>query len=297
MVVGLYGILKAGGAYMPLDPAYPAERIAYMLREAGVSILLTQATLKDRLPEWKGEVVCLDAQWQDLLAHPERRQSGRGDGVREPGLHHLYLRIDRPTQRRHEYPPRHLNRLLWMQDVYRLTDSDRVLQKTPFCFDVSVWEFFWPLMIGACLVVARPEGHKDSAYLVGPSSSSRSPSSTSFPRCSTCSWRLHARGRVPVFASRDLQRRSPDGGLAESLLRPFAARLHNLYGPTEAAVDVTYWECRRADDLKTVPIGRPVANTQIYVLDDQLEAVPIGVPGELHIGGVQVARGTSTDRI
>jgi acyl-coenzyme A synthetase/AMP-(fatty) acid ligase len=185
-----------------------------------------------------------------------------------------------------------LNRLQWMQDAYRLTAHDAVMQKTPFSFDVSVWEFFWPLMTGARLVVARPGGHRDPSYLA----------------------QLIAREKITTlhFVPSMLQIFLGQEGLANSCAslkrvicsgealplelqhRFFAtlgAELHNLYGPTEAAVDVTYWACQRDSALNTVPIGRPIANTQIYILDPQLQPVPIGVTGELHIGGIGLARG------
>jgi amino acid adenylation domain-containing protein len=291
MLVGLYGILKAGGAYLPVDPEFPKERIAYMLAEAGVPILLTQAKLRDRLPEWNGQVISLDSQWQDLMA-PQRAENPAG-GMRLENLAYLIYTSGSTGQPKGVMNTHGgiLNRLLWMQDTYRLTNADRILQKTPFSFDVSVWEFFWPLMFGARLVVARPEGHKDSRYLVQTIIEQQItvvhfvPSMLQLflaaPRIQDCRSLRHVICSGEAL-SVDLQNR---------FFARLGARLHNLYGPTEAAVDVTYWECRRADDCRTVPIGRPVANTQVYVLDDQLGPVPIGVAGELHIGGVQVARG------
>jgi amino acid adenylation domain-containing protein len=184
------------------------------------------------------------------------------------------------------------NRLLWMQEEYGLTGDDRVLQKTPFSFDVSVWEFFWPLMTGARLVIARPEGHRESAYLVGLIRESRITTLHFVP--SMLRVFLEEGG---VEACGSLKRVICSGeALPHELQERFFARLpgvelHNLYGPTEAAVDVTYWACRRGDERLTVPIGRPVANTQMYVLDAQMRLVPVGVPGELFIGGVQVGRG------
>ena len=185
-----------------------------------------------------------------------------------------------------------VNRLLWMQEEYRLTSDDRVLQKTPFSFDVSVWEFFWPLLAGATLVVARPEGHKDPAYLAEVIKRERittihfvppmlqvfledvgAPSCTSLRRV-ICS------GEALPY---ELQERC--------FARLPQAELHNLYGPTEAAVDVSYWACRRDNARPIVPIGFPVANTQLYVLDKHMQPQPIGVPGELYIGGVQLGRG------
>ena len=187
------------------------------------------------------------------------------------------------------------NRLLWMQDAYGLTAADRVLQKTPFSFDVSVWEFFWPLLTGAALVLARPRGHQDSGYLAD---LIREQGITT----------LHfVPPMLAVFLEeQDLPRRCASlrqvicsgEALSYELQERFFAtfsgdnpKLHNLYGPTEAAVDVTSWECRRGAPGQTVPIGRPIANTQIYLLDPRGEPVPVGVPGELYIGGAGVARG------
>ncbi|HEY0602555.1 MAG TPA: amino acid adenylation domain-containing protein, partial [Herpetosiphonaceae bacterium] len=184
-----------------------------------------------------------------------------------------------------------VNRLLWMQDAFGLTVSDRVLQKTPFSFDVSVWEFFWPLLTGATLVVAKPGGHQDSAYLVDLIARERIttlhfvPSMLQVfldePQLERC----HSLRRV-ICSGEALPL-----ALQERFFTRLQAELHNLYGPTEAAVDVTWWPCQPNSALHTVPIGRPIANTQIYILDQQLRPVPVGVPGELHIGGVQLARG------
>ena len=184
------------------------------------------------------------------------------------------------------------NRLLWMQQQYGLGRDDRVLQKTPFSFDVSVWEFFWPLMTGARLVIALPEGHKDSGYLVR-LIRERSITTLHFVP-SMMRVFLEEEG---VEACGSLRRVICSGeALPHELQERCFTRLpwvelHNLYGPTEAAVDVTYWACRPGDERWTVPIGRPVWNTEIYVLDGELEPVPLGVPGELYIGGVQVGRG------
>ncbi|MDB9524605.1 amino acid adenylation domain-containing protein, partial [Oscillatoria sp. CS-180] len=186
-----------------------------------------------------------------------------------------------------------VNRLCWMQDTYTLTPTDRVLQKTPLSFDVSAWEVFWPLMTGVTLVLARPEGHKDSAYLVNLIQQAQITT-------------LHF---VPSMLAAFLE--APDASQCTSLKRVICSgealptdlqtrffqtlpnvELHNLYGPTEAAIDVTAWSCQPAPESSaTVPIGHPIANTQIHLLDSQNRRVPPGIPGELHIGGVGVARG------
>ncbi len=291
MVVGLYGILKAGGAYLPIDPTYPPERIACILEDARVPILLTQADLPDKLPLHEVHVVCLDKDWDNLIAgqsietpvckatleNPAYTIYTSGSTGRPKGVVNTHQGI--------------LNRLLWMQEAYQLTASDRVLQKTPFSFDVSVWEFFWPLMSGACLVLARPEGHRDNDYLVQlikkhqittihfvPSMLQLFLEAKDVEKCNSLRQVICSGEVLPL----NLQNR---------FFEKLNSKLHNLYGPTEAAVDVTYWECRREYDFRTVPIGRPIANTRIYILDRCLQPVPIGVSGELHIGGVQVARG------
>jgi thioesterase domain-containing protein len=183
------------------------------------------------------------------------------------------------------------NRLLWMQEAYRLTPDDRVMQKTPFSFDVSLWEFFWPLLAGAALVVARPGGHRDSTYLVD---LVLERSVTTLHFVPSMLQVFLEEPRVPMCVS--LRRVISSGeALPYALQRRFFARsraeLHNLYGPTEAAVDVTAWECRRDAEGTAVPIGRPIANVRTYVLDARLNPVPAGVNGELHLGGVGLARG------
>jgi acyl-coenzyme A synthetase/AMP-(fatty) acid ligase/acyl carrier protein len=183
------------------------------------------------------------------------------------------------------------NRLQWMQQTYQLSEADRVLQKTPCSFDVSVWEFFWPLMTGACVALARPRGHQDPTYLVGLIQEQGItvahfvPSMLRIfleePHASSC------KSLRQVICSGE----ALSYELQQRFFSLLETRLDNLYGPTEAAVDVTYWHCQREDTRGLVPIGRPVANTQIYILDALLQPLPIGVAGELHIGGVQVGRG------
>jgi acyl-coenzyme A synthetase/AMP-(fatty) acid ligase/acyl carrier protein len=183
------------------------------------------------------------------------------------------------------------NRLLWMQDAFQLTAADAVCQKTPYSFDVSVWEFFWPLMVGARLVVARPDGHRDSAYLAELFASQKITTVHFVP-----SMLAAFLGEPGLDRCVHLKRVICSGEalsfeLAERFFARSQAELHNLYGPTEASIDVTFHQCRRGDARRMVPIGRPIANTQIYILDARGEPVPIGVTGELYIGGAGVGRG------
>jgi amino acid adenylation domain-containing protein len=290
MVVGLLGVLKAGGAYVPLDPAYPQDRLAFMLEDAQVPVLLTQERLVPALPQHKAQIVCLDTYWQALT---NQRQDNPVSGTTPETLAYV-IYTSGSTGTPKGVMNTHLglsNRLLWMQDAYRLTATDCVLQKTPFSFDVSVWEFFWPLMTGTRLVLAKPSGHLDSPYLLHlilqeqittlhfvPSMLQMFLEEPGLARCNVIKRVICSGEALPV----DLQARFFDR---------LNSDLHNLYGPTEAAIDVTAWTCQRGSHQRTVPIGRPIANTQIYLLDHNLQPVPIGVPGELHIGGVGLARG------
>lgn len=295
MVIGLYGILKAGGAYVPLDPEYPADRLAFMLADSDVPVLLTQERLMERLPALndpanRAQVVRLDADWEAISREEDRPPAC---GATLDNLAYAIFTSGSTGKPKGAMNSHRgiLNRLMWMQDAYGLTPADCVLQKTPFSFDVSVWEFFWPLMFGSRLAIARPEGHRDAAYLTRLIESERVTTMHFVPsmlqvfleepdmaRC--CSLR-----RVIVSG----EALSPE--LERRFFERLDAELHNLYGPTEAAVDVTYWPCQRVNPNRLVPIGRPIANIRMHVLDKHLNETPVGVAGELHIAGVGLGRG------
>jgi amino acid adenylation domain-containing protein/non-ribosomal peptide synthase protein (TIGR01720 family) len=297
LLVALLGILKAAAAYVPLDPDHPAERLAFQTEDARLRLIVTCAGLAGRLPGLAGA-----AERYLLLEQGEPLAGDPGDRVVPVAVdpdHPAYvLYTSGSTGRPKGAVISHraiVNRLLWMQEALDLTAADRVLQKTPFSFDVSVWELFWPLMTGARMVIAKPGGHRDNAYLA----------------------RLIAGQGITVlhFVPSLLQLflAEPEAGecrtlrdvvcsgeaLSAELARRFAARLgqarlHNLYGPTEAAVDVTSWVCgerEKGEDRGGVPIGRPIANTRIHLLDTSFLPVPLGVAGELFIAGVNLARG------
>jgi amino acid adenylation domain-containing protein len=298
LIVALYGVLRAGAAYVPLDLEYPAERLAHMLEDARPAVLLTREELRPLLPAIgpSTHVLCLD-----LADRGEEAAVQGGGELEEEGGQLAYVIFTSGSTGRPKGAMVHhaaiVNRLLWMQDAYGLTNADTVLQKTPFSFDVSVWELFWPLLTGARLVVARPGGHRDSGYLLEVIERERVtvlhfvPSMLQVfleePDLSACrSLRLVvASGEaLPPDLERRFAHRFGAGG----------PRLENLYGPTEAAVDVTSWpSVRGGEGLSgcSVPIGRPIANTQIRLLDPSLQPVLPGGPGELCIGGVNVGRG------
>ncbi|WP_141682954.1 AMP-binding protein, partial [Agrobacterium tumefaciens] len=182
------------------------------------------------------------------------------------------------------------NRLEWMQSEYRLGKDDRVLQKTVIGFDVSVWEFFWPLLRGAALILAKPDGHRDPEYLSKLIVEAKITTVHFVPSMLQAFLQhpssMRCYGLKRVICSGEALSKELEGQFATVLGVP----LHNLYGPTEAAVDVTYWACDGKDE-DLVPIGRPIWNTQIYVLDGHLRPVPVGVAGELYIAGAGLARG------
>jgi len=290
MIVALYGTLKAGGAYVPLDPDYPAERVAFMLEDTEVPVLLTQSRLEATLPEHSAAVISLDTQWETVARESsETPVSGAsadnlayviytsGSTGRPKGVMNTHRGI--------------CNRLFWMQEAYGLTGEDRVLQKTPYSFDVSVWEFFWPLLFGARLVVAPPGIHKDPDSL-GRLIEEQGITILHFvPSMLQLFLRENHGERCRSLTKVICSGEALSGELRDRFFDILDAELHNLYGPTEAAVDVTFWQCSRENRRLIVPIGRPVANTRIHILDRHMEPVPVGVAGELHIGGVQVAMG------
>jgi len=291
MVVALYGILKAGGSYLPIDPTHPADRIQFTIEDSTVGLLLTQAHLLDSLPAHSATTLCLDTEWEQVAGESTANPPCLAQATNLAYTIYTSGSTGKPKGAMNEHRGI-VNRLLWMQDEYQLTAQDTVLQKTPFSFDVSVWEFFWPLFTGARLVVAKPEGHKDSGYLVDlierhqittlhfvPSMLQVFLNEERLDKCASIRQVMASGEALPYELAERFFQKLPH------------AELHNLYGPTEAAVDVTYWDCRRSRELGFVPIGRPVANTQLYILDKWLQPVPIGVSGELHIAGIQVARG------
>ncbi|MDH0896152.1 MULTISPECIES: non-ribosomal peptide synthetase, partial [unclassified Pseudomonas] len=289
MVVGLLAILKAGGAYVPLDPDYPAERLAYMLDDSGVRLLLSQSHLA--LPLAEGvQRIDLDQAGDWLEGY-----SGNNPEVALDGESLAYvIYTSGSTGRPKGAGNRHsalTNRLCWMQQAYGLDGSDTVLQKTPFSFDVSVWEFFWPLMVGARLAIAAPGDHRDPAKLVAlinregvntlhfvPSMLQAFLQASEVVSCTSLKRIVCSGEALPVDTQQQVFARLP------------RASLYNLYGPTEAAIDVTHWSC--VDEGRdTVPIGRPIGNLGCHVLDDNLQPVPVGVLGELYLLGEGLARG------
>ncbi len=290
MVLALMAIEKAGGAYVPMDPEYPGELLQFMIEDSGAAVILAQRGFLDHTAHAACPVVALDAVWDRMTTDDDSNLPSRVTGDNLAYVIYTSGSTGRPKGAMNTHAGI-TNRLLWMQDAYSLTEHDRVLQKTPFSFDVSVWEFFWPLMVGAQLVVARPGGHRDAAYLVALIEHAAITTLHFVPSM------LQAFIEEPGLEHcRSLQRVVCSGeAITPELLRRYLSRvpvpLHNLYGPTEAAVDVTAWPCTAADTHAMVPIGTPIANIRLYILDPLLQPVPLGVTGELFLGGVGVGRG------
>ncbi len=289
LLIGLLAILKAGGAYVPLDPDYPPERLAYMLQDCGAALLLTQSHLLPRLPSVEAlSVIAMDGlnldSWSphapglhlhgDNLAYViyTSGSTGQPKGV---GNTHAALS----------------ERLQWMQTTYGLGADDVLMQKAPISFDVSVWECFWPLITGCRLVLAGPGEHRDPQRIAQLVQQFGVTTLHFVPPL----LRLFV-DEPQALQCRTLRRLFSGGEAMPAELRNHvlqqlpAVQLHNRYGPTETAINVTHWQCALEDGERS-PIGRPLGNVVCRVLDSELNPLPVGVPGELCIGGIGLARG------
>ncbi|MBJ2238346.1 non-ribosomal peptide synthetase [Pseudomonas fluorescens] len=289
LLIGLLAIIKAGGAYVPLDPDYPAKRLAYMLKDSGVQLLLTQTALLPQLPSAEGVcVIAMDSLHLDSWP------------TQAPGLHlhgdnlAYVIYTSGSTGQPKGVGNTHgalAERLQWMQATYQLNETDVLMQKAPISFDVSVWECFWPLITGCRLVLAGPGEHRDPHRIAQLVQEHGVTTLHFVPPL------LQLFIDEPLAAECTSLRRLFSGGEAlpaelrnRVLARLPAVQLHNRYGPTETAINVTHWQCAASDGERS-PIGRPLGNVICRVLDEQLNPLPAGVPGELCIGGIGLARG------
>ncbi|MGY2411136.1 non-ribosomal peptide synthetase [Pseudomonas pergaminensis] len=289
LLIGLLAIIKAGGAYVPLDPDYPAERLAYMLKDSGVHLLLTQTALLEQVPSAEGVcVIAMDSLHLDSWP------------TQPPGLHlhgdnlAYVIYTSGSTGQPKGVGNTHAalaERLQWMQATYQLNETDVLMQKAPISFDVSVWECFWPLITGCRLVLAGPGEHRDPHRIAQLVQEHGVTTLHFVPPL------LQLFIDEPLVAECTSLRRLFSGGEAlpaelrnRVLTQLPAVQLHNRYGPTETAINVTHWHCR-VEDGERSPIGRPLGNVICRVLDEQLNPLPLGVPGELCIGGIGLARG------
>ncbi|AUB36524.1 Glutamate-1-semialdehyde aminotransferase [Nostoc flagelliforme CCNUN1] len=292
MIVGILGILKAGGAYVPLDPAYPPERLAFILSDTQASVLLTQEKLVKNLPPHQAQVVCLDSNWQ---GNTENNQENPVNQTTADNLVYVIYTSGSTGQPKGVMIPHRgiCNQLYWRQTNFRLTQADKVLLTISFSFDPSVWQIFWPLCFGGQLILARPGGQQDTAYLVKVIIDQQITVLALVP--SILRVLLEEKG---IENCRFLRHITCGGeALPSELIEGFFAKLnlenvfHNCYGPTEASIDTTFWTCQRGTNYTIAPIGRPITNAEIHILDENLQPVPVGESGELYIGGIGLARG------
>ncbi|MGE0127962.1 MAG: amino acid adenylation domain-containing protein [Blastocatellales bacterium] len=313
MLVGILGVLKAGGAYVPMDPAYPLERLIYMLEDSGAAVLLTQQQLVEAVSAIHNprcQVICLNAIENDdgveesprsdeFIRHVTNKfvttwseENLDSSVTAETAAYVIYTSGSTGQPKGVVIPHSAIcNHMLWLRDHFSMSAADRVLQKTPISFDASVWEFFAPLFVGGQLILARQGGHQDAAYLVRTIAEQRVTILQLVPSL------LRMLLDEPGFERLQSLRRVVSGGealpaeLQERFHASLNAELHNFYGPTETAIDVTCWPYGHADGRRIVPLGYPIANTQIYLLSPAWQPSPIGAPGELCIGGANLSRG------
>lgn len=289
MLVVLMGILKAGGAYVPLDPSYPPARLKYMVEDSGLRLLFTDTTLRDHLSSLPAECIYLDL-LNEALANCVTTPAGKvtpanaayiiytsGSTGRSKGVIAVHSSV--------------ANQLLWMKSAFGLDGSDRVIHKASVSFDASVAEIFAPLAAGAQVIVAGPEAHHDIDSLVRLILKHKVTFIDLSPTL------LRALLEHPEIEHCHSLRCIVSGGevltmdVASQTMKLSRARLFNTYGPTETTVQSTFWTCPQEPHNRSVPIGKPIANTRVYALDGNGESVPVGVAGELCIAGAGVARG------
>ena len=289
--VALLGILKAGAGYLPLDPTHPDERLAFILHEAEPVMILVQQHYQNKPAFAEKNVFAMETQESDLNSYG---CDNPAHITQENDLAYV-LYTSGSTGRPKGVMIEHrafLNHFLWLRETLKLTPKDRVLQKTTYCFDVSLWELFGPLLAGATLVMAEPDGHKDPQYLIA-TIQAHNITTVYFvpsvfeillehPNCSGC----QSLERVVCIGE------ALPGRVIDRFQKMFPkVALFNSYGPTETTIAVSWWDCYCYKPERRVTIGRPIANTQLYILDEQHQPVTIGAPGELYIGGMQLARG------
>nr|MDQ2716747.1 amino acid adenylation domain-containing protein [Chloroflexota bacterium] len=294
MLAGLLGILKAGGVYVPLDPTYPRERLAFMLEDAQVAALVTRQHLAERLPQHTASTICLDRDWPAIALESQENPADFVSGEDSAYMIYTSGSTGRPkgvlgTHRAS------LNRFNWMWKTYPFTAGEVCCQKTTLSFVDAVWEIFGPLLQGIPLVIIPDPVVKDPARFLQTLARHRVTRIVLVPsllrallesggdlrqQLPALKYWVSSGEALPLELAQRFQQHAPQG-----------SRLINLYGSSEVAADVSYYEIKAGQLLSSVPIGKPIDNTQIYLLDQAMQLVPIGVTGELYIGGDGLARG------
>jgi amino acid adenylation domain-containing protein/thioester reductase-like protein len=287
MLVGLLGVLKAGGAYLPLDPSFPSERLAFMVEDSGASVILTQASLLDNVPEHQAQVICLDA-LKDLPSAKKKAKPASPDDLAYVIYTSGSTGKPKGVQIHHRAV---VNFLCSMREELKINSDDTLLAVTTLSFDIAVLELLLPLTVGAKVVIAGSEVASDGTLLA----EALTNVDATFMQATPASWRLlleagwKGKGDLKILCGGE----ALTNDLAQKLLER-GAELWNLYGPTETTIWSTIHRVVSGGNIgisNTVPIGRPIANTQIHILDSNLQPVPVGVIGDLYIGGQGVSRG------
>ncbi|HEU4733061.1 MAG TPA: amino acid adenylation domain-containing protein [Kofleriaceae bacterium] len=296
MLVGILGILKAGGAYLPLEPEYPAARLAYVLENARARIILTQSRTRPIAGTEALRYLALDAPetLETLSALPATNLDPAQIGVTSRNLAYVMYTSGSTGQPKGVMLEHRgvVNRLAWTETAFHLTSRDVCLQKTPFGFDISVWELLWPLQAGARLVIARPGGHRDPSYLsrlIAEQGVTIAHFVASMLRVFIdCADLSLASGLKHIVSGGEAL---PPDTHRDAVARLPGTRIWNLYGPTEATIEVTYWHAEPGREYDIVPIGKPMSNTRCYIVNPWRKLLPVGMAGELYLAGVCVARG------
>ena len=330
MLIAILAILKAGGAYVPIDPSYPEERIGYILEDTNTILVLTNMVHKDRLEDLSqtinsnnlGHLVnIINSDYRATRAINQQTKILAIDSKKVQKELSLQL-IDNPKTETTSVNLAYViytsgttgnpkgvmiehkgivNRIQWMNSMYPLNETDKILQKTPYTFDVSVWELLWANLYGACVVFAKPEDHKDAKSIIDLINEESITITHFVPSMLSVFEDTLSIDQERLNSSRSSQIPSLRyifcSGEALNLTQVQKCHallpnteIHNLYGPTEASIDVLYYDCNNKD-IATIYIGKPIDNTKVYVLDENLTPLPIGAIGELYVGGVGLARG------
>lgn len=297
MIIGIMGILKAGGAYLPLDPSHPKERLEYVLKDSKTNILLTSKELISKTNiTFNGEMIDL---YDNSLYNGDRSNlvpvntskdlayviytSGSTGKPKGTLIEHFSV----------------INRINWMQKKYPITENDRILQKTPYTFDVSVWELFWWSFVGGSVCFLKPEGEKDPECILNTIYESKATVMHFVPSMLNAFLEYidenedlyKAQSLRQVFASGEALGALQVKKFNALLNKRFETKLANLYGPTEATVDVSYFDCSIGEEFDIIPIGKPIDNIHLYIVGKDMKLQPVGIPGELCISGDGLARG------
>jgi len=298
MIIGILGILKAGAAYVPLDPDYPKDRLEYMISDSHAELIVTQQNIirKNKFLNRHKLIIIDSPAIKTQLTH---HQIINPSYIAGPKNLAYVIYTSGSTGKPKGVMIEHravVNHNHWMQQTFGFTDQDRILQKTPFSFDASVWELLLPITHGAQLVFAEPNKHKDPEYYLEVMEKFAITKIQFVPSLLRALIDFIAAQNINLTTFHSLKDIFCGGeplssDLAGEVLNLLPIKLHNLYGPSETTIDTSYFSCQSLAEIAAIPIGKPIYNMQLYVLDSHFNPCPIGVPGEIYIGGVGVARG------